>query len=650
MSATLERHVFQAETKEVLNLMIHSIYSNKDIFLRELISNSSDALDKRKFQALTDSTIGSSDESHILLITDSDKKTLIVEDNGIGMNHDDLVQVLGTIAKSGTKEFMGALKEAQQTDSILPPELIGQFGVGFYSTFIVADKVTVESRKAGEAEGWKWESTGDGSFTIEPVSKGSVGTRITLQLKTVDQEDGMQDYTSEWTLKSIVKKYSDFVAYPIQMDIERTSPDYDEEGKAIEGSEKSTVERETLNSMKAIWLRPTNEVTDEEYKEFYRHVSHDWNEPLTWFRTRMEGTFEAQALIYFPTKAPHDLYFRDSKRGIQLYVKRVFIMDECKELLPDYLRFMKGVVDSEDLNLNISREILQQSRQIRAIRSRLVKKTISTLDEMQQKNRERYLGFWKEFGRVMKEGIFEDHENKEALLNLALFQSTNSEMDLTTLNEYVERMKPGQDKIYYASGEDRKQIENSPHLEAFKAKGYEVLLLTDPVDEMWTQRPPEFKSMNFQSVGKGAVELGTDEEKQAAEKELSEKKETYKSLLEAVQSKLGDSVKEVRLSNRLTDSASCLVSNDNDMTPQMEQLLRSMNQEVPKTKRILELNPSHPLIEKLQNAFASQSVDSSKLEDYSYLLYNQALLAEGSPLPEPGKFSKLLSSLLVGTI
>jgi molecular chaperone HtpG len=649
MSATIERHVFQAETKEVLNLMVHSIYSNKDIFLRELISNSSDALDKRKFHALTDSSLASTEESSILFVIDREHQSLTVADNGIGMNHDDLVQVLGTIAKSGTKEFMAAVKQAQQQDSLLPPDLIGQFGVGFYSTFIVADKVTVETRKAGEAQGWRWESTGDGSFTIEPVDKKEAGTSVTLKLKTTDSDDGLHDYTSEWTLKGIVKKYSDFVAYPIQMDVERTDHEYDEQGKIVDGSSKTRIERETLNSMKAIWLRPAKEVEDSEYKEFYKHVSHDWNDPLSWFRMRMEGTFEAQALLYIPSKAPQDLFYRDGKRGIQLYVKRVFIMDECKELLPDYLRFMKGVVDSEDLNLNISREILQQSRQIRAIRGRLVKKTLSTLEEMAQKDRSQYLSFWGEFGRVLKEGLYEDHENREALLNLVLFQSTHSESELVTLKEYVERMKPGQDKIYFASGEDRKTIENSPHLEAFKAKGYEVLLLSDPVDEMWTQRAPAYKELSFQSVGKGAVELGTDEEKQAAEKDLNEKKETYKSLMEAVQAQLSDNVKEVRLSSRLTDSASCLVSNENDLSPQMEQLLKSMNQDVPKSKRILELNPTHPLIEKLQERFSIQSAEA-ELSDYAYLLYSQALLAEGSPLPEPGKFSKLLSSLLVKSI
>ena len=649
MSATLERHSFQAETKQLLDLMVHSIYSNKDIFLRELISNASDAIDKLRFESLTDPSLPKVEAPEILLAPDSEKQTLTVEDNGIGMNHDDLVQVIGTIAKSGTREFMTAVQEAQRQDSIVPPELIGQFGVGFYSTFMVADQVTVETRKAGEAQGWRWQSEGDGSYTIEPIEKATHGTRITLHLKKADTEDGLHDYTSEWTIKSIVKKYSDFVAYPIRMDVQHTDYERDSEGKIIEGTAKTTTERETLNSMKAIWTRPEAEVEEDEYKEFYKHISHDWNDPLTWFRMKMEGTLEAQALLYIPQKAPHDLYFREGKRGVQLYVKRVFIMEDCRELMPDYLRFIKGVVDSEDLNLNISREILQQSRQIKAIRGRLVKKTLSVLEDLFAQKKEQYLAFWGEFGRVMKEGIYEDFENREALLNLALFQSTHSETELTSLKDYVSRMKPGQDKIYLATGEERKTIENSPHLEAFKDKGYEVLLLTDAVDELWIQGVTKYGEYDFQSVGKGAVELGTDEEKRQAEKELAEKQKTYNTLLGAIQARLSDFVKEVRLSNRLTSSASCLVSAPGDLSPHMEQLLKAMNQEVPQSKRILELNPKHPLMEKLQERFLAEQ-NAPELGDYAYLLYGQALLAEGSQVPDPARFSKLLGELMVKSI
>ena len=649
MTTTVERHSFQAETRELLDLMIHAIYSNKDIFLRELISNASDAIDKLQFEALTNADLPKAENPQILLISDKAAHTLSIEDNGIGMSREDVVNLIGTIAKSGTREFMNALKESKGKEGIVSPELIGQFGVGFYSTFMVADKVTLETRKAGEEHGTRWESSGDGTYTIEAVDRPSHGTTITLHLKKEDSEDGLHDYTAEWTLKGIVKKYSDFVSYPIRMDVEHTEYDRDSEGKMIEGSAKTSIQRETLNSMKAIWTRPENEVSEEEYKEFYRHISHDWHDPMNWFRMKMEGTFEAQALLYIPEKAPQDLFYREGKRGIQLYVKRVFIMDDCKELMPDYLRFIKGVVDSEDLSLNISREILQQNRQIRAIRKRLIKKVLGTLEEMVQNSLEKYYLFWNEFGRALKEGIYEDQENRETLLNLSLFTSTHAENDLTTLKDYVSRMKPGQDKIYFMTGEDRKTIENSPHLEAFRDKGYEVLLFTDAVDEVWTQSAYKYGEFEFQSVGKGTVELGTEEEKKQAEKELEQKEQEYHSMLEAMQAKLGDFIKEVRLSNRLTSSPSCLVGNPSDLSPQMEQMLKAMNQPVPVTKRILELNPNHALTQKLQTVFSANQNDPS-LNDYAYLLYGQALLAEGSALPDPAKFSKLMTDLLVKAI
>lgn len=643
---TLERHTFQAETRELLDLMIHAIYSNKDIFLRELISNASDAIDKLQFESLTNSDLPKPEHPHILLIPDDQAHTLAIEDNGIGMSREDVVNLIGTIAKSGTKEFMSALKENKSHNGIVSPELIGQFGVGFYSTFMVADKVTIETRKAGEEHGTRWESSGDGTYTIEPVERSTHGTRITLHLKPADTEDGMNNYTQEWTLKSIVKKYSDFVSYPIEMDVTHTDYDRDENGKVIEGSAKTSTKRETLNSMKAIWTRPESEVSEDEYKEFYKHISHDWHDPLTWFRMKMEGTFEAQALLFIPEKAPHDLFFREGKRGVHLYVKRVFIMDDCKELMPDYLRFIRGVVDSEDLSLNISREILQQNRQIRAIRKRLVKKVLGTLEEMAQNDSEKYLKFWGEFGRALKEGLYEDQENQDSLLELVRLASTQSGAELTTLKDYLSRMKPGQDKIYFMTGEERQIIENSPHLEAFKEKGYEVLLLTDAIDELWTQNVYKYKDVELQSVGKGTVELGTEEEKKQAEQDLEQKEKEYHSLLEAMQSRLGEFVKEVRLSNRLTNSPACLVGNVSDLSPHMEQMLKAMNQPVPQSKRVLELNPSHALTHKLQEVFASNPNDAS-LNDYAYLLYGQALLAEGSPLPDPARLSKLMADVLV---
>ncbi len=651
MSKTIERHEFQAETKELLDLMIHSIYSNKDIFLRELISNSSDAIDKLKFESLTNKEITQTEDSPcILLEVNKNNHTLTVQDNGIGMSREEVVHLIGTIAKSGTREFINVLKENKSQDSLLPPELIGQFGVGFYSTFMVADKVTLVTKRVGEPTATQWESSGDGTYTIEDTDRPSHGTTITLHLKQADSEDGLHDYTDEWVIQNIVKKYSDFVAYPIQMDIEHQEVERDAEGKPIEGGQtKTIVERQTLNSMKAIWTRPESEVSDEEYNEFYKHISHDWNDPLRNIRMKMEGTFEAQALLFIPAKAPMDLFYRDAHRGIQLYVKRVFIMDDCKELMPDYLRFIKGVVDSEDLSLNISREILQQNRQITAIRKRLVKKVLSSLEDMRKTQKEEYLAFWNEFGRVMKEGLYEDYENRQTLTEISFFQSTHDATALTTLREYVDRMKPGQDTIYYMTGESRAKIENSPHLEAFKEKGYEVLILTDPVDELWVQSVMEFDEKSLQSVGKGTVELGTEEEKKEAEKALQEKEQTYHSLLEFLKSKLENDVKEVRLSNRLTNSPSCLVSNPSDMTPQMEQLLKAMNQEVPHTKRILEINPNHPIMEKLQTLFQANK-DDARLNDYASLLYGQALLSEGSPLPNPAAFSKLVTELMMQSI
>lgn len=647
---TLERHSFQAETRELLDLMIHSIYSNKDIFLRELISNASDAIDKLQFEALTNADLVKVENPHILLHPDTNAHTLVIQDNGIGMSRDEVVNLIGTIAKSGTKEFMNALKESKSHNSIVSPELIGQFGVGFYSTFMVADKVTLETRKAGEEQGTRWESSGDGTYTIEAVALPTHGTRITLHLKPTDTEDGMHDYAQEWTIKGIVKKYSDFVSYPIEMDVTHTDYERDNDGKVIEGSAKTSTKRETLNSMKAIWTRPESEVTEDEYKEFYKHISHDWHDPLTWFRMKMEGTFEAQALLFIPEQAPQDLFYREGKRGIHLYVKRVFIMDDCKELMPDYLRFIRGVVDSEDLNLNISREILQQNRQIRAIRKRLVKKVLGTLEDMAQNQQENYLKFWGEFGKALKEGLYEDRENQDTLLELVRLASTNSSTETTTLKDYVARMKPEQDKIYFMTGgEDRQVIEHSPHLEAFKAKGYEVLILTDAIDELWTQGVQKYKDVDFQSVGKGTIELGTEEEKKQAEQDLEQKEKEYHSLLETMQSRLNEYVKEVRLSNRLTSSPACLVGNASDLSPQMEQMLKAMNQPVPQSKRILELNPNHALTQKLQDVFANNPSDAG-LSDYAYLLYGQALLAEGSPLPDPARLSKLMADVLVKSL
>ncbi len=635
MSTKPKKYAFKAEARQLLDLMIHSVYSNKDIFLRELISNSSDALDKRRFESVQHpEMLPEGTELRIFIEADKAAHTLSVWDNGIGMSEEEVKEFIGTIAKSGAAAFLEKAKE-NKTEG-LSPELIGQFGVGFYSTFMVADKVTLLTRRAGQEGAVRWESAGDGNYTLQDDERAEPGTTVTLHLKEADPEDALHDYTDPWTIRHIVKQYSDFVAYPIQMDVEHK-----------DDKDVVTIERETLNSMKAIWLRDKSEVTEEEYNEFYKHISHDWNEPLLRIQAKMEGTLEYRILLYLPSKAPFDMFYRDVKHhGVHLYVKRVYIMDDCKELLPEYLRFVRGVVDSEDLSLNISRELLQQNRQIMRMNKGIVSKVLSALKDLRDSDAEKYKTFWGEFGRVLKEGLFQDRDNQAALLDLALFASTQDAAQLTSLKAYVERMKPGQDAIYYMTGESRKQIENSPHLEAFKAKGYEVLLLSEPVDEVWTASVFEFDGKKLQSVGKGAVELGTEEEKKEAEETRKKKQEEFNSLLECLKNKLDEHVKEVRLSNRLTSSAACLVSDTHDMSPQLEQMMKAMGQNLPGVKRILELNPEHPILGKLQDLFARDATNPA-LTEYAQLLYGQAVLAEGGELPDPAQFSKLVSNLLL---
>ncbi|MBI2423578.1 MAG: molecular chaperone HtpG [Candidatus Hydrogenedentes bacterium] len=647
---SVETFEFKTEARQLLDLMIHSVYSNKDIFLRELISNASDALDKRRFEGIKDPAILEGEpELRIMLSGDSQARTLTITDNGIGMNRDEVIDLIGTIAKSGTKEFLDRVKKSK--DATTSAELIGQFGVGFYSTFMVADRVTLLSRRAGETGAVRWESSGDGTYTLEDAERDTPGTTVTLHLKETDHEDGMKDYTEEWVIRGIVKQYSDFVAYPIQMEIARTEIERDDDGKPLEGAEeRKVIKTETLNSMKAIWLRKRNEVTEDEYNEFYKHISHDWNEPLTRIQAKIEGILEYSILLYVPAKAPFDLFYGSAThRGVQLYVKRVFIMDNCKELLPNYLRFVKGVVDSEDLSLNISREILQQDRQIQRMGKGIVGKVLNHLKDLKKSENELYVGFWGEFGRVLKEGLFEDRDNREALLDIALFYSTHDPEVFTSLQDYIDRMPEGQEAIYYMTGEDRKRIEGSPHLESFRAKGYEVLLLDEPVDEVWTQSVFEFQGKKLVSAGRGAVELGTEEEKKEAEKTRKSKEKEFASLLEFLKSKLSENVKEVRLSNRLTASAACLVTDTHDLSPQMEQMMRAMGQEAPVTKRILELNPDHAILQKLHERFDVNQDDPALLEQ-AELLYGQALLAEGGVLPDPGRFSKLVAELMVKSL
>jgi molecular chaperone HtpG len=658
MSANVEQLEFQAEARQLLDLMIHSVYSNKDSFLRELISNASDALDKLRIEALRNKDLNvDTSDLHIEIELDKGARTLTIRDNGIGMTREEVVDLIGTLAKSGTAELRQQLREAKNLkNTAASEELIGQFGIGFYSTFMVADKVELLTRKAGESEGTRWQSSGEATYTIEAVDgeKGAPqGTSVTLHLKPEDAEDDLHDYTSEWTIKNLVKKYSDFIAWPIRMEVERRTPapkdDEDEEG-GEGGEEVVTIETETLNSMKALWAKSKDEVSDEEYNEFYKHIAHAWDDPLEVISMKAEGTFEYQALLFIPSHAPFDLFNQDAKIGVQLYVKRVFIMGDCDQLMPMYLRFIKGVVDAQDLSLNVSREILQQDRQINAIRRRLTKKVLSTIRDMQSERQEDYRTFWTQFGRVVKEGLLSDHDNQETLLGISSFVSTHSEEEPTTLAEYVGRMKEDQTQIFYATGETRQQLLKSPHLEAFKAKGYEVLLLTDPVDEVWVGMVNEFDGKPLQSVAKGEVDLDSDEDQSEAEREEREKE--FADLLTWLKETLSDHVKEVRLSTRLTESPACLITDAFGMTPALARIYQASGQVVPVGKRILELNPNHPLVTGLRQAQKNGGDDAQMLRvaETAELLYGTALLAEGGALEDPARFAGLLADRLARTV
>lgn len=646
MSERVEQLEFQAEARQLLDLMIHSVYTNKDAFLRELISNASDALDKLRLEAFRnkDLEVDTSD-LHIEIEVDTSARTLTVRDNGIGMSRDEVVDLIGTLARSGTAELRQQLREAQNAQNeAASEELIGQFGIGFYSVFMVADRVEMVTHKAGQSEGIRWASSGDGTYTIEPVDGAPQGTSITLHLKPEDAEDELHDYTAEWTIRGLVKKYSDFIAWPIRMQVERRTPP-EHEG----GDETVTVETQTLNSMQALWARPKEEVSQEEYSEFYKHISHAWDEPLEVIAMKAEGTFEYQALLFIPSHAPFDLFSRDAQVGVQLYVKRVFIMGDCDQLMPEYLRFVKGVVDAADMSLNVSREILQQDRQINAIRRRLTKKVLSTIKELQSQRPEDYRTFWTEFGRVVKEGLLSDFDNQEALLGISSFASTHSDSEPTTLAQYVERMKDGQEQIFYATGESRQQLLKSPHLEAFKAKGYEVLLLTDPVDELWVNTVAEFDGKPLQSTAKGEVDLDSEEDKTAHEEQRQEQQKEFADLIAWLEQTLTEHVKEVRLSSRLTESPACLITDTFEMTPALARIYRANGQDVPVGKRILELNPDHPLITGLRQAHSERGEDADVAET-AELLYGTALLAEGGALEDPARFAELLAQRLARTV
>jgi len=630
---TVEKLEFKTEIKQILDLMVHSLYSHKEIFLREVISNASDAIDKAHYESLTNKEILEGEKDWKIKITpDKDAGILTISDNGIGMTKDETIKELGTIAHSGTKEFIAALKSKKVKDN---PELIGQFGVGFYSTFMVADKVTVVSRKAGtgDKKGVKWESTADGSFTVEEVEKENKGTDIILHLKEEEKK-----YLDEWEIKSIVKKYSDFIEHPIAMDIER-----EKESKLDKTQKVKVKEEETLNSRKAIWLKNKSDITETEYNEFYKHVSHDFTEPAKVIHYKAEGASEFSALLYIPSMRPVDIYYKEYKIGPTLYVKRVKIIDHCEELIPPYLRFVKGVVDSSDLPLNVSREILQNNRQIEVIKNSITKKALDTLSDMKEKEFNKYVNFYKEFGRVLKEGVHMDFPRREAIGELLLFPSTKTEKDkFRTIPEYVNNMKEGQEDIYYITGTSLDETLKSPYLEAFKEKDYEVLIMLENIDDV-IMSSFEYKGKKFKSAIKGDVTLDKSEKE---EKEKSGKK--YRKLLDLIQDRLDD-VKEVRLSGRLKDSACCLVGDEGEMDPQMEKLLKSMGQDVPERKRILEINPSHPIFEAMNKIF-EEDRKSKVLEDYTDLLYDQALLLEGSKPKDSAAFAKAISRLMVENV
>jgi len=622
---TSETFPFRAEVQQLLDLMIHSLYSHKEIFLRELISNASDALDRLRFEALTRPELLSRDgKLEIRLEVDEKARTLTVHDTGIGMSRQELIDNIGTIAKSGSRELAEKTRtlkkeEAQQTGEGLT-ELIGQFGVGFYSSFMVADRVVVVTRRAGEEGATRWESSGTGEFEVSEAERESQGTSVTLHLKPVDEEQGIEDFMKEQALSRIVRRYSDFIAYPVVLG-----------GR-------------TLNSMKPIWERTASEVKPEEYAEFYKHVSHDWRDPLLTIAQRAEGLLEYRALLFVSSEAPFDLFYAGYEAGLKLYVRRVLIVERSADLLPRYLRFLSGVVDSPDLPLNVSREMLQHDRQIRQIRKALVKKVLDSFSDLKEKDREKYLTLWKAFGRVLKEGLSEDSENKEKVAELLLFQSSHQQETLSSLADYVSRMEEGQDEIYYLTGASRSAIESSPHLEAFRARGIEVLYLTDPVDELVVEALVEYQGKKLKSAGKGTVDLGTAEEREEKKKELDEKTRTYQGLLERIQKALDDRIKEVRLSARLTASPACLVGAEHDFSPRLEQLLMRDNDR-PRQRRILELNPDHEIVKRLEE-MAETDAASEKLGEYAELLYGYAVLAEGSELPDPAAFARRIADLM----
>jgi molecular chaperone HtpG len=638
---TKKTRKFKAEVQQLLHLIINSLYSNREIFVRELISNASDALDKARFKEQTQPELFSDDNDyHIRISLDPEKKTFQISDNGIGMTLDEVNENIGTIAQSGTAAFMKAIENSKK-ENLLTPELIGQFGVGFYSAFIVADKVMLDTRAQGEKMGTRWESDGKGSYDVQEIEKEKRGTTITLFLK--DPEEGEQDFTEEYTIRHIVKKHSDFVSYPIIMNVEASEPIPENEiikdssGKPIGDTFRKIRKDETLNSRKAIWSKAKEEVTPEEYEEFYKHISHNWDKPMEIIHKRFEGVTEYDVLMYLPSKAPFDMFRPERKHGMQLYCKRVFIMDDCKELLPEYLGFVQGIVDAPDLNLNVSREILQEDRLVRNIKKNLVKQIFSVLEGMEK---EKYEEFYIEFGQALKAGIPTDFENKEKLAALLRYKTTKSDGKYITLDEYIANMKEGQKEMYYLTGENLTSLINSPLLESLKAKDYEVILMVDPIDEWVTQSLHEYKEKKLKSAEKGDLDL---------DKVDDAKKNEYSALLSFLKGKLEGKVKDVVVSARLTDSVSCLSGDDWGMSAYMEKILKASGQKSPEQKRVMEVNVNHPVLAKMKVIFETDTTNPV-LKDYSELLYDIAVISEGGKLDNPAGFSKQLGDLMAKSL
>jgi molecular chaperone HtpG len=628
---TIEAHKetlgFQTEIKQLLNLMIHSLYSNKEIFLRELISNASDAADKLRFEALKDDALYEGDaDLKIWINVDKDAQTISIRDNGIGMSREEVVNNIGTIAKSGTQDFFKSLTGDETKDT----QLIGQFGVGFYSSFIVADKVTLLTRRVGldTSHGVRWESAGDGDYSIETVEREQHGTEVILHIRADEDE-----FLSDYRLHSVIKKYSDHLTLPIIMPKVTTD----------EKTDETTIEEEVINTAKALWTRSKTELTDEEYTEFYKHIAHDFEAPLVHLHNKVEGTNEYVTLLFIPARAPFDLWDRNNHRGVKLFVQRVFIMDDNEKLLPPYLRFVRGIIDSNDLPLNISREILQHNKQIEAIRSGSVKKILAALESMAKNEPDKYATFWKEFGKVFKEGIVDDYSNKERIAKLLRFSTTYNDdpIPAIALEDYVGRMKEGQDKIFYITAESFSAVKNSPHLEIFRKKDIEVLLLFDQIDEWVSTHLTEFDGKQLQSVTKGNLDLG-DLEDEEEKKEAEKATDSLKPLLERIKTVLGEKVKEVRITHRLTTSPACLVADEQAMDASLERLLKSAGQMTPSSKPIMEINPQHPIVEAVK-----EEEDETRFNDWVFILFEQALLSEGGQLDDPAAFIKRLNEMFV---